>query len=374
MLNTWFRRMLVKMIFFKFAHIKSKVKYTFFEQVQTETIVYKKSLLLLFITALLASCGVRKSTVSPVGKSSDVQQEILDYGMKYLNSPYRYAGRGPHSFDCSGFTSFVFKEFGYRLSASSAGQDKQVPKIENREDLRIGDLVFFEGRTHNGNVGHVGIVKDLLPRGEFTFLHASTSYGVIVSRSTEEYYASRYLRGGRVLDKNNRVVIAKNAKSESAVKEKEEQARRKNGNLQDDINQAKIVPPKTETEQQLAAAASQNPKLAEATNSSNDNIVIHSRPAYLPPVNSSSNSSNGNPETTPHISKDVRRSSNTNVPKPEENKDNEKFLSHEVKPGETLSSIARKYGSTVNRIKELNPQLGSILRAGEKLRVKEAGI
>ena len=137
---------------------------------------------------MLGSCGVRKQTAS-LGQATQKQQNIIDYSMKYINTPYRYAGRTPRGFDCSGFTSFVFKEFGYRLNSSSSGQAKQYPSINNKRELRTGDLVFFEGRARNGHVGHVGIVKDVLAGGEFTFVHASTSNGVIVSRSTEPYYA-----------------------------------------------------------------------------------------------------------------------------------------------------------------------------------------
>ena len=123
----------------------------------------------------MVSCGVRKQSVSPISKTDGAQSEIIDYGMKHLNKPYRYAGKGPSSFDCSGFTSFVFKEFGYRLSTSSSGQAKQVPSINRKEDLRVGDLVFFEGRAHNGRVGHVGIVKEV-----FLFVKQKTAYEIQV--------------------------------------------------------------------------------------------------------------------------------------------------------------------------------------------------
>lgn len=333
--------------------------------------MYKKSLLFIFSIVLFASCSVRKQIVSPAGKPSGTQQEILNFGMKYLNTPYRYAARGPHAFDCSGFTSFVFKEFGYKLSASSAGQGKQVPAIQSREDLRIGDLVFFEGRAHNGRVGHVGIVKDLLPRGEFTFLHASTSYGVIVSRSTEEYYASRYLHGGRVLNENNQVVIAKNAKRDP-LPSKKSNLKRKDQSAQSDISaQARVAAPKTETEQQLASTADQNSQLEASSTHAQSNVTIHSRAAYLPPVHAQSgNGENG--ETTPRISKDVRRSSNTNIPKPQiKTNHNNKSLSHEVKPGDTLYSIAQKYNCSVDQLRNWNPQLKDVIKAGEMIQVEQ---
>jgi len=159
---------------------------------------YKFTFFLLCFSLFISSCGTSRRTTDKTEANNTTQKAVLDYGMQYLNSPYRYAGKGPNGFDCSGFTSFVFRKFGFNLNSSSTGQAKQFPKV-HKKDLQPGDLVFFEGRRHNGKVGHVGIVKDIKRNGEFTFLHASNGNGVIVSSSTEEYYASRYLNGGRVI-------------------------------------------------------------------------------------------------------------------------------------------------------------------------------
>jgi len=101
--------------------------------------MHKRTALLILIGVLMASCGVRKTTAPPDKKITGIGQDIINFGMRYLNKPYRPAGKGPHAFDCSGFTSFVFREFGYRLSSSSAGQDRQLPSIMQREHLQVGD-------------------------------------------------------------------------------------------------------------------------------------------------------------------------------------------------------------------------------------------
>ena len=75
-----------------------------------------------------------------------------------------------------------------------------IGDLAKKEDLAIGDLVFFEGRSRNGRVGHVGIVTEIYPNNNFKFIHSSTTNGVIISSSTEPYYSSRYLRGGRVIE------------------------------------------------------------------------------------------------------------------------------------------------------------------------------
>jgi hypothetical protein len=165
--------------------------------------VYKKIAAILFTTILLASCGAGRNTVTNKNYYTSTQNDLISYSRKFIGKPYRSAGKGPGSFDCSGFTSFVFREFGYKLNSSSEGQDKQFPTIKNTKDLKKGDLVFFEGRRGDDRVGHVGIVTENRSDGTFRFIHASTNYGVIVSSSTEPYYASRYLRGGRVLEETS---------------------------------------------------------------------------------------------------------------------------------------------------------------------------
>lgn len=171
-----------------------------FLRIPNATTVYKKIAAILFTTILLASCGAGRNTVTHNNTYTSIQNDLISYSRKFIGKPYRHAGKGPGSFDCSGFTSFVFREFGYKLNSSSEGQDKQFPTIKNTKDLKKGDLVFFEGRRGDGRVGHVGIVTENRSDGAFKFIHASTNYGVIVSSSTEPYYASRYLRGGRVLE------------------------------------------------------------------------------------------------------------------------------------------------------------------------------
>ena len=127
-----------------------------------------------------------------------IADSVINYGKLFLNTPYRYGSCGTSNFDCSGFTSHVFRNFGYNLHRSSAEQAEQFPSIDKTE-VKPGDLVFFNGRSRNGRVGHVGIVVHSNQGGDFEFIHASVSGGVIVSNSNENYYQRRYVRASRVL-------------------------------------------------------------------------------------------------------------------------------------------------------------------------------
>lgn len=106
--------------------------------------------------------------------------------------------KGPHAFDCSGFTSYVYKQFGYKISPASRIQYTDGVKVD-RKDLRKGDLVFFTSRSSGKNVGHVGIVVSAdNETGAFKFIHASIR-GIKVS-ACEGYYANRYVGARRIIN------------------------------------------------------------------------------------------------------------------------------------------------------------------------------
>lgn len=323
--------------------------------------MHRKTALLALLAILMASCGVRKTTVTTSKKLTETGQEVINYGMRYLNKPYRFAGKGPHAFDCSGFTSFVFREFGYRLSTSSAGQDREVPSIRQRQHLQVGDLVFFEGRTRNGRVGHVGIVKELLRGGEFRFLHASTTSGVIISLSTEPYYASRYLRGGRILQENNALAIAKKVPQEKPKQERTGDKRRNAFTSAKANEQVLFEALKTKNEK-ATTAIPQHPGTKV--------LIVHSRPVDQSLTDSPKNEQEKEESIKPAVQTMVRPNT-ISVPEPAETKIiTNDSISHQVKPGETLYSISRKYNCSVADLRDWNPQLGTVLKSGEKLAIR----
>lgn len=124
--------------------------------------------------------------------------DMLSFAGQYKGLRYRRGGKTPKGFDCSGFTSYVFRQFGMKLNASSSSQYTQGEAVEDM-DLLPGDLVFFSGRAvSKTRVGHVGLVTDVNPDGTFKFIHSSNSQGVTVSKSTEPYYSRRYIGARRV--------------------------------------------------------------------------------------------------------------------------------------------------------------------------------
>lgn len=121
---------------------------------------------------------------------------IINFSKLYLGKPYRGGGKGPNSFDCSGFTSFVFNNFGIKLGSSSSDQAEQVPRV-SKEDVAPGDLVFFNGRRRGSRIGHVGLVVSKHENGDFDFIHAASSIGISITHSESDYYSRRYMGAGR---------------------------------------------------------------------------------------------------------------------------------------------------------------------------------
>ena len=79
------------------------------------------------------------------------RSEVVSIAMRYLGAPYRWGASGPNSFDCSGFTLFVYRQVGVSLPHSSRAQFRVGERV-SRSDLQPGDLVFFGSPIH-----HVGI-------------------------------------------------------------------------------------------------------------------------------------------------------------------------------------------------------------------------
>ena len=326
---------------------------------------YIKFIIFLLLAFALASCVSQKRGTEY--KPSTVQQDLIDYGAKYLHTPYRYGTTGPNSFDCSGFTSFVYRKFGYNLSSSSAEQETQVSKtIRRQEDLEVGDLVFFEGRSHDGKVGHVGIVSEVKKNGVFKFLHASTSYGVIFSQSNEPYYKARYLRGGRVLEEMKPLAKAK----EKAKPEPTENIylTQQNSRLN---NEGEVL-------QQILSENNANQSIIHTRNA-DGSISINNRSVGVTNENETTvDHDNGMKPQTREKEEDKqkeekekeelrqmvsRMTEEPNVPSPIRS-------TVEVKPGDTLFSISQKVNCTIEQLQKWNPSIvNNVIHAGDKINI-----
>lgn len=138
----------------------------------------------------------------PVAPDPDkpLREQVLEYAETFIGTPYKLGAPGPAMFDCSHFTSYVFRHFGYTLTPKSTIQYRETRRVDNFSDLRKGDLVFFGARNDIREIGHVGIIYEMdLERGSFTFIHASVSQGVTITSSNHPYFMMRLVGTGRIL-------------------------------------------------------------------------------------------------------------------------------------------------------------------------------
>ena len=133
------------------------------------------------------------TTAVAVASNSSMGQQIVDYAKQFLGVPYVYGGNGPSSFDCSGFTSYIYRHFGYTLNRTASTQLSNGVAV-SKSELQPGDLVFFRYNT-SYPASHVGIYI-----GNGQFIHASTNkYQVQIDQLLTGHYANVYIAGRRIL-------------------------------------------------------------------------------------------------------------------------------------------------------------------------------
>lgn len=152
-----------------------------------------------YVSAEFVTVEDKDSVSKPDGGNGDnsstnpLAQQIVDFALQYVGYPYVYGTAGPDTFDCSGFTYYVYAHFGYSLNRSSRDQVNNGVAV-SKDQLQPGDLVFFKYNTSKP-VSHVGIYI-----GSGQFIHASTnSYAVQIDDLTTGHYNRVYVYGRHVI-------------------------------------------------------------------------------------------------------------------------------------------------------------------------------
>ncbi len=133
-------------------------------------------------------------TDDEVADDASTSAKVIAYAKKYVGVRYVYGGKGPDSFDCSGFVGYVYKHFGIKLNSSASSMYSNGTKV-SKSDLRAGDILFFDASTRGkaGSIDHVGIYL-----GNNKFIHASTSNKKVIIQTLSEYRGT-YIGARRVI-------------------------------------------------------------------------------------------------------------------------------------------------------------------------------
>ncbi|MEG0308891.1 MAG: NlpC/P60 family protein [Clostridium sp.] len=126
--------------------------------------------------------GDETTGINPPGSGSS--SSIVSYAMNFLGVPYQWGGNGPNTFDCSGFTKYVYAGCGISLSRTAQDQMNGGSPV-SRDQLQRGDLVFFGS---GGYAYHVGIYV-----GNNSYIHAPQDNEVvkISPMSRQDYIGGR---------------------------------------------------------------------------------------------------------------------------------------------------------------------------------------
>jgi len=145
------------------------------------------------------SSASSNSNARPRSTSSSVSTKrvkVVNQAYKYIGTKYKYGGKDPRGFDCSGFTSYVMKQSNVKINDGSFNQAKQGRKIPLNA-TKPGDLVFF---GTNGRVSHVGMVVKNAGR-QLDVIHSTSTKGVIVQNiNTSDYWKKRVLFARNIIE------------------------------------------------------------------------------------------------------------------------------------------------------------------------------
>jgi len=119
-------------------------------------------------------------------------QDIANYALQYVGSPYRWGGSSPSTgFDCSGLVYYVYKQFGYTLNRVAQDQASNGVHVDPSA-IQPGDILcFYSGSSY---IGHVGIYI-----GGGRFVHASNSTTGVIISELSGYYSTRGYEARRIV-------------------------------------------------------------------------------------------------------------------------------------------------------------------------------
>lgn len=132
-----------------------------------------------------------ESSDAPAAQHSKLKELLMFVARQTIGIPYKFGSNSLKSTDCSGYVQKVFSFIGIQLPRSAREQFKQGVSV-NKENLSIGDLVFF--RTYASFPSHVGIYL-----GNNLFIHASSlARKVTIDSFNTSYYVKRFIGAKRL--------------------------------------------------------------------------------------------------------------------------------------------------------------------------------
>ncbi len=142
---------------------------------------------------IIEQCGslqFKYATMLDVPVEAISMTNIYSFINDWMGTRYRMGGTTKDGIDCSAFTGSLLLGCYALAIPRTAREQHRVASPVSREELKEGDLVFF---NTTGGVSHVGVYLT-----NNYFVHSSSSQGVTISNLNDSYYAKRFISGGRM--------------------------------------------------------------------------------------------------------------------------------------------------------------------------------
>ena len=149
--------------------------YSIFKELFKNTITFEE---------ITANGPIEEDSLSSISKKTVQRDNIISYAKGFIGVPYLYGGISKKGFDCSGFTQYVMRHYGYNIPRTAQYQGDSYSKVKSSE-AKKGDLVFFG--SNKKNISHVGIISS--EKGSpISMIHASSSKGIMISNIENNSY------------------------------------------------------------------------------------------------------------------------------------------------------------------------------------------
>ena len=129
--------------------------------------------------------------------NATLNDKIVTDALDFVGVRYRLGGTTKTGMDCSGLVFSTFGNYDIVLPRTAFDMSKHGETISKKK-AAPGDLIFFKTNDRS-KINHVGIITDI-EDDVITFVHASTSSGVIVSSTLDEYYSKTFAQINRVIN------------------------------------------------------------------------------------------------------------------------------------------------------------------------------
>jgi LysM repeat protein len=363
---------------------------------------------------LISINTITLSAKSKIPAGVDLRDSLVRYAKTLINTPYRSGSKNGNGFDCSGYTSYVYRKFGMTLNGSSGSQVSNGKEVDI-DNLKKGDLVFFKGHnSKTSRIGHVGIFLSHNPDGSFNFIHSANGGGVRIDNSNAGYYAKRYVTGCTVIpekkklykfdpvqvksfyESDNEVLYASTGKVHKVKKGESLYTIAKEYNVSEDQLKEwnKLSDTKLKPGQKLSIQSGKNSEKsknsdskATSGNRAGETHVVKKGESFYSIAHKYHISEEELVKANPAIDGKLKagdkiqliagnatlsKKAKTELADEGTSKTVTSKKSHKVRKGETLSAIADKYGVSVEQLKRWNGISGKKLKPGSYITVQMA--